>query len=323
MRNPQFFREFILEHNLARFSSDLVPPSPAVLVLPAGDGARILAVDRICDRGDGRTGANLVGRAKIGSTRTDLECSSACSPVAGWSCRSCFFRSRSRSFPATFFPRFPPAPCCSRIICAGISNSEATVSKGLAVLHALLAAAPIVPALLIAYLSPSTGFRRGSRCWSRLAIAFVLCAAIALTLVRRLRLRMLRFVTLIPGRTYGGAVLKLGSDMQSIRRSRRVRWRRRLRDRDPAAASRRFIAFRRELEYRAHVLSQPDDVSYDWGTVPAVRTSAGSPGEWKVKSRSTVRAPRFLPRPLRAATVDYYWVGAKRSNIGQSAPQDR
>lgn len=44
-----------------------------------------------------------------------------------------------------------------------------------------------------------------------LAVAFVLCAAIALTLVSRLRLRMLRFVTLIPVVLSVAAVLKLGA----------------------------------------------------------------------------------------------------------------
>jgi hypothetical protein len=35
LRNPEFFRFFILEHNLARFSQERVPPPSAVLVLPA------------------------------------------------------------------------------------------------------------------------------------------------------------------------------------------------------------------------------------------------------------------------------------------------
>ena len=44
-----------------------------------------------------------------------------------------------------------------------------------------------------------------------LGVAFVLCAGIALTLLRKTGLRMLRFVTLIPVVLTVGAVLRLGA----------------------------------------------------------------------------------------------------------------
>ena len=45
MRNPEFFRFFILEHNLARFSHECLSPSAALLVFSAGVPARDDAVD--------------------------------------------------------------------------------------------------------------------------------------------------------------------------------------------------------------------------------------------------------------------------------------
>jgi 4-amino-4-deoxy-L-arabinose transferase-like glycosyltransferase len=81
----------------------------------------------------------------------------------------------------------------------------------LVILHSLCAAAPIVPALLIAYLITQHRLPGGQPILIALAIAFVLCAGIALTLVRKSGLRMLRFVTLIPVVLTVGAVLKLGS----------------------------------------------------------------------------------------------------------------
>ena len=82
---------------------------------------------------------------------------------------------------------------------------------GLAVLHALLAGGPIVPALLIAYLVRSIALPAGRPMLVALAAAFVLCAGIALTLVRRNGLRMLRFVTLIPVLLTVGVVVEIGS----------------------------------------------------------------------------------------------------------------
>ena len=90
-------------------------------------------------------------------------------------------------------------------------EGRGSVSKGLAVLHSLVAAIPIVPSLLIAYIVAERRLPAGRPMVFALAVAFVLCAAIALTLVSRLRLRMLRFVTLIPVVLSVAAVLKLGA----------------------------------------------------------------------------------------------------------------
>ena len=83
---------------------------------------------------------------------------------------------------------------------------------GLAVVHALVAAAPIVPALLIAYVVTERRLPAGRPTdFCSRGCDSCLCAAIALTLVSRLRLRMLRFVTLIPVVLSVAAVLKLGA----------------------------------------------------------------------------------------------------------------
>ena len=51
--NPEFFRVFFLQQNLARYHHRPLPPSSAVLVLPAGCAAGAGAVDGICDCGRG------------------------------------------------------------------------------------------------------------------------------------------------------------------------------------------------------------------------------------------------------------------------------
>ncbi len=81
---------------------------------------------------------------------------------------------------------------------------------GLVVLHALLAGGLIIPALLIGYLITQHRLPGGQPMLVALAVAFVLCAGIALTLVRKAGLRMLRFVTVIPVRAYGGNRVETG-----------------------------------------------------------------------------------------------------------------
>ena len=60
LRNPQFFRVFILEHNLARFREGRLSPHPALLVLPAGSPARPCALDDFCQHGARRNNSCLV-----------------------------------------------------------------------------------------------------------------------------------------------------------------------------------------------------------------------------------------------------------------------
>ena len=78
-------------------------------------------------------------------------------------------------------------------------------------LHALVACAPIVPAILVGFIVSQHRLPAGRPLLFALVVAFVVCVAIALTLVSRMRLRMLRFVTLVPVVLVVAAVLKLGT----------------------------------------------------------------------------------------------------------------
>jgi hypothetical protein len=189
-------------------------------------------------------------------------------------------------------------------------EKEESVSKGLALLHSLVAAAPIVPSLLIVYVVTQHRLPAGRPMLVALAVAFVLCAAIALTLVSRLGLRMLRFITLIPVVLSVAAVLKLGAT--SI---------------DPTLSARRLAVeiagvethqlplavygVPREMEYGLTFYRNQTAVRYEWGSVPAEEHLLVAPATWKVNVAKETGGRRVLLLGHYAPqNVDYYWVSA-------------
>lgn len=218
VRNPDFFREFILEHNWDRFSTNLYHhPEPFWYYVPVLGLALMPWVV-------------FVAAAFVHSVRLWLaEYKSHREPVSepdsdsghDLSCFTCcwlivpfvFFTFSYSKLPGYILPSVPAAA----ILLAEYlrqrltENGTEPVAKWLAGLHAILAAAPIAPAMLIAYLAGQHRWPGGRPMFTALGVTFVLCAAIALTLVRRDGLRMLRFVTLIPVVLTVAAVLKLGS----------------------------------------------------------------------------------------------------------------
>ncbi len=311
MQNPQFFREFVLEHNLARFSSDLYHhrqpfwyyvPVTALAFLPwtvfviaaMAEPVRIWWAER-----------------RLISPEPDLEwqfslfaCCWLVVPVA-------FFSFSQSKLPGYILPAIPAAAVLLADYLRRHLEQEQAVSKGLAAAHALVAAAPIVPSLLIAYVVTERRLPAGRPMLFALAIAFVLCAAIALTLVSRLRLRMLRFVTLIPVILSVALVLKRGATSIDQKLSAR-----------PLALEIASVETHqlplavygvpRELEFGLTFYRNQTIARYDGGTVPAVEHLLVAPAAWKVNvAKQTVgRRVLFLGHYAPQA-VDYYWVGAK------------
>src|SRR5208283_2178132 len=179
-----------------------------------------------------------------------------------------FFSISQSKLPGYILPAIPAgALLLAEYLSQLLRQSEAPPAKGLVVLHALLAGGLIVPALLIAYLVTQHQLPGGQPMLVALAVAFVLCAGIALTLVRKAGLRMLRFVTLIPVVLTVGAVLKLGAVSLDQALSAR-----------PLALEIAGIEthplplavyhVRRELEYGLTFYRDQFTFNYDWGRVP-------------------------------------------------------
>jgi 4-amino-4-deoxy-L-arabinose transferase-like glycosyltransferase len=312
MRNPQFFREFILEHNLARFSSDLYHhrqpfwyylPVTALAFLPWTvfviaafvESVRIWWAER-----------------KSVSPETDREwqfslfaCCWLVVPVA-------FFSISQSKLPGYILPAVPAgAALLADYLRRHLAEREETVSKGLAVLHALVAAVPIIPSVLIAYLIAERRLPAGRPMLFALAVAFVLCAAIALTLVSRLGLRMLRFVTLIPVVLSVAAVLKTPGatsiDQKLSARPLAVEIASVEMHRLPLAV----YGVSREMEYGLTFYRNQATARYERGSVPAEEHLLVAPATWKVDvaKRTTGRRVLLLGH-FAPQDVDYYWVAA-------------
>ena len=178
-----------------------------------------------------------------------------------------------------------------------------------------MAAAPIVPALLIAYAIAQHRLPAGRPMFIALAIAFALCAAIALTLVSRLGLRMLRFVTLVPVVLAVAGVLKLGTTAIDQTLSAR-----------PLAVELASVETRqlpvalygvsRELEYGLAFYRNQIPVRYESGNIPPEEHLLVAPTTWmdNVAKQSAGRRVSLLGH-YAPQNVDYYWVSAAGARL--------
>ena len=315
-RNPEFFREFIVEHNLGRFSKNLYHhtepfwyylPVTALALLPwtvfaIAGFARSLRKWRASRTANGASQGDPEYRLRIFST---------C-----WLVVPVIFFSISQSKLAGYI--LPAIPAGALLLADYLrhrleQNHARAVAPWLIILHALLAAAPIVPALLIAYLITQHRLPGGQPMLVALAVAFLLCAGIALTLARRNGLRMLRFVTLIPVVLTVGAVMKLGSQALDATLSAR-----------PLAAELATVEMRqrplavyhirRELEYGLTFYRNQLSFNYDWGRVLpeehllVAQENSQAAIEKVVAGRRVFYLGHYAPQH-----VDYFWVAAAPS----------
>ncbi len=310
MRNPQFFREFILEHNLARFSSDLYHhrqpfwyylPVTAIALVPwtvfviaaVAEAARVWWAER-----------------KAVSAEPDLEAQLGVFACCWLVVPVMFFSIAQSKLPGYILPAVPAGAVLLADYLRRQLEREDAVSKGLAVVHALAAAAPIVPAALISYLVIQHRLAAGRALYFAFAVTFVIASAIAATLLSRLRLRMLRFVTLIPVVLSVAAVLKLGTVAIDQTLSAR-----------PLAAEIAAVETHplplavygvpREMEYGLTFYRNQTTVRYEWGSVPAEEHLLIAPATWKADVAGRTAGRRVLWLGYYAPqSVDYYWVAA-------------
>jgi 4-amino-4-deoxy-L-arabinose transferase-like glycosyltransferase len=324
--NPQFFREFILQHNLARFSSDVYHhPAPFWYYLPVTALAFVpwtvfIAAAFL------QTIRHWLSDRKSIAADGEQDFKFQFSLFAGcWLIVPLIFFSISRSkLPGYILPVIP----AGAIMLAEYlrqhfeeKNEDAThVSKWLIILHALVASALIVPARLIAYVVTERRLPAGRPMFIALGIAFALCAAIALTIASRLRLRMLRFVTLIPVVLSVAAVLKLGStaiDQTLSTRPLAVELSSMETTRLPLAV----LCVRREIEYGLNFYRNQQAARYEAGNVPqgdhllvAPENRQSEVAKYTTGRRVSFRG-RYLPQH-----VDYYWVSAAPKALPNTQP---
>jgi 4-amino-4-deoxy-L-arabinose transferase-like glycosyltransferase len=320
MRNPTFFREFIIEQNLGRFSQNLYhhvqpvwyyAPVMVLALLPWTIFVIASVVEPI---------RRWWPKQKIAERReVDLHyglrvfaCCWLIVPVV-------FFSLSQSKLPGYILPAVPAG---GLVLAAYLrerleQHRTETPSKVLAVLHALFAAAPVFPGLLIAYLVTQHRIPGGQPLFVALALAVILFLGIALTLFHINGFRMLRFITLVPVVLTVGAVLKLGSRPMDETLSARPL------AREIAAIETQRLPLAiyhvpRELEYGLTFYRNQLTLNYDWGTIPPQEHLLVAPENSQVEIAKLVAGRRvsFLGH-YPAQHVDYYWIAGARATGGR------
>jgi 4-amino-4-deoxy-L-arabinose transferase-like glycosyltransferase len=313
IRNPEFFHEFIVEQNLGRFSQNLYHhtepiwyylPVTALGLVPW----TIFVIAAFVRQVHSWWGEGTLASAPEGEREHQFAVFACCwliSPIL-------FFSISQSKLPGYILPAIPAgALLLADYLRQHLGQSDGRpAATGLVVLHALLAGSLIIPALLIAYLVTQHRLPGGRPMLVALAVAFVLCAGIALTLVRKGGLRMLRFVTLIPVVLTVGAVLRLGAVSLDQTLSAR-----------PLALEIAGIEthplplavyhVRRELEYGLTFYRNQLTFNYDWGSVPQEEHLLVAPENSLAEIAKLVAGRRVsYVGHYAAQRVDYYRVAA-------------
>ena len=313
MRNPQFFHEFIVEQNLGRFSQNLYHHTePVWYYLPVTALGlvpwTIFVIAAFVRRVHLWWAEGWLGRAREGDRERQFGVLACC-----WLILPILFFSISQSkLPGYILPAIPAgALLLADYLRRHLEQSDAEpAATGLVVLHALLAGGLIIPALLIAYLVTQHRLPAGRPTLVALAVAFVLCAGIALTLVRKGGLRMLRFVTLIPVVLTVGAVLRLGAvSLDQTLSARPLALEIAAIETHPLPLA--VYHVRRELEYGLTFYRNQLTFNYDWGSVPVGEHLLVAPENSQVEIAKLVPGRRVSYLGHYAGQgVDYFCVAA-------------
>jgi 4-amino-4-deoxy-L-arabinose transferase-like glycosyltransferase len=306
MRNPQFFREFILEHNLARFSTNLYHhPEPfwyyiPVMLLALAPWIVFVIV--------AFAQSVRVWWAERGSA-PDLELQFRIFACC-WLIVPVLFFSLSRSkLPGYILPAVPAGVVLLSDYLRQQLEQQSPLPKWIAILHALITCAPILPSVLVSYIITEHRLPAGRPLWIALAIALVLTIGIALTLVS-LQWRMARFVTLIPVVLAVAAVLKLGTtaiDQKLSTRPVAVELASMETHKLPLAV----CGVSREVEYGLEFYRDQTISRYETGNIPATEHLLVAPPDWKPNVTEWTRGRRIsLLGHYAPQNLDYYWIAA-------------
>ncbi|HEY6765226.1 MAG TPA: glycosyltransferase family 39 protein [Candidatus Sulfotelmatobacter sp.] len=307
-RNPSFFEQFILQHNLARFSKDLYhhrqpfwyyAPVTALAVVPW-----TVFIIATCIKVFRKGSQDFGEIAPRNSFRRFAFC---------WLVVPVLFFSISQSkLPGYILPAVP----AGALLLADYLRrwqepaSPRPLSRWMIIFHALLAAAPFVPALLLSYLVIQHRLPGGRPMLFALAGGFVLAMGTAITLSSPGGLKMLRFVTLIPALLSVAAVLKIGAPALDQTLSARPVAKEIARfEMHPLPLA--VYGVPRELEYGLAFYSNQLIIRYEWGSVPVPEHLLIVPEGLQAQvAKSTAGRRISYLGSFAPQHVDYYWVSA-------------
>ena len=300
IRNPQFFGEFILQHNLARFGTNLYHhKAPFWYYLPV----TLIALAPW-------TVFSLAALAKsVGAwwnQRRLLKPDDAFPAfLIIWMVVPLIFFSLSQSkLPGYIVPAIPAG---TLLLADYLQRQQAAKQRphlALIWLHALLAAGLIVPALLIQYLLVQPHLPWNQATWVSLSMALILAAAIALSLLSRAGFGALRLATMVPVVLALAIALRLGAPALDNKLSARP-LANAIADVDTKHLPIAVFRTSRELEYGLAFYRDQKVSRYEFGQIPVqehvVVAPAGSRLEvaQQVSGRHVSYLGEFAPQELQ------------------------
>lgn len=310
LNNPEFFRVFILEHNLQRFGRDIYHHTqPFWYYLPVVVLALVPWTVFVI--------AALVESIRVWWTekRKMLQSEDALPAflVIWFLVPLAFFSFSASKLPGYILPALPAGTLLLAEYVRRHVVDKDRPGFPLLLLHSIVAALPVVAALMMQYIVFQHRLPWGRAAAISLGFAAVLAVGIALTLRGQVGLRVLRFVTLVPVVLAVAAVLRLGAPALDATLSARPLSQEVSRV-DNRSLPLAILQLSRETEYGLQFYRNQNIARYELGQVPngehLLITREGQQvniAKWTTARRVTYLGS-FAPQGL-----DYYWVG-KGSN---------
>jgi 4-amino-4-deoxy-L-arabinose transferase-like glycosyltransferase len=305
MRNPDFFRQFVLEHNLARFATDLYhhqqplwyyAPATLLALLPW----TIFVAEAVTET------IRLWRSEGENSARSDHALNLF---LIIWLFVPVIFFSFSQSkLPGYILPALPAGTILLAEYVRRHVIEEIPPPFHVPVLHSVAAVAPLVPALLIQFLILQHRLPGGKPLIFAACVAGAVAIAMAVTLRSGLGLRMLRFVTLVPVVLTVAAILKIGGpilDQTLTARPLSADIARVEAGLLPAAV----FHVSREIEYGLAFYRNQTISNYDKGEIPTAAHLLIAPEGKQVEVAGVVKGRRVsLLGTYQPQNLEYYWV---------------
>ncbi len=307
IRNPEFFRVFILEHNLARFGTNLYHhPEPFWYFIPVTLTGLIPWT--VCFL------ASLGESVRVWWTERQQMLASEDALIVFlmiWLIVPVIFFSLSKSkLPGYIVPALP----AGTLLLAEFLRPRVSANENpgivLIILHSIVAATPIVPALMIQYIILQHHLPWGKAAAISIGFAGVLAIGIAVTLHAKLGFAGLRFITLVPVVLSLAATLRLGAPaLDSTLSARPLANEIGLVETKPFPLAVSGVS--RQTEYGLAFYRNQIIERYESGQIPATEHLVVAPEgsqtaiAKKVAGRRVSYLGSFAPQGL-----DYYWVAA-------------
>ncbi|MGA9800905.1 MAG: glycosyltransferase family 39 protein [Terriglobales bacterium] len=315
LRNPEFFRVFIVEHNLERFGKDLyhhtqpfwyylpvvllglVPWTMFVSIAFAETVRAWWAEKRELFQSDDAFPAFLVIWLLV--------------PVV-------FFSFSASKLPGYILPAIPAGTLLlaeyvrRHVISEVISDDRPGLL--LVILHSVVATLPVVAALMMQYIVFHHTLPWGRATAISAGFAAVLAVGIVLTLRRPVGLRVLRFVTLVPVILAVAAALRLGAPSLDATLSARP-LAREIDHVDNRSLPLAILRLPRETEYGLNFYRNQKILRYEAGGVPAGEHLLITPEGWQKNIAKWTPGRRVTYIGSFAEQgMDYYWVAGRDSH---------